>query len=75
MFSDRSEISNYSLRDSKGKLATHTLASFKFGCSEMMNSANDFEKTIGAQKHEPPASISKFSMVLNKTQEFSRLSH
>ena len=41
----------------------------------MMNSANEFEKTIVAQKQEPPMSISKFSMVLSKTQEFSRLSH
>ena len=41
----------------------------------MMNSAHEFEKTKGAQKQEPPASISKFSMVLSKTQEFSRLSH
>ena len=102
MFIGRSEISNYSLRDSKGKLAvplpstnspkqtsaimkrcrlpanlgqTHTLASFKSGCSLMMNWAHEFEKTKGAQKQEPPASISKFSMVLSKTQEFSRLSH
>ena len=30
----------------------------------MMNSAHEFEKTKGAQKQEPPASISKFSTVL-----------